>query len=141
SRSSAASGAATPSNTMVATSPSTGLASSTPPEHDIPVIVSAFGPEAAELAGRIGDGFWGTAPDSELLERFEGAGGTGPRYAQITVCWNEDELRARQTAHRRWPNAGLSGAAGQELPTWTHFEDAVSTIGADAVTATIPCGP
>lgn len=112
-----------------------------PPEHDIPVIVSAFGPEAAELAGRIGDGFWGTAPDSELLERFEGAGGTGPRYAQITVCWNEDELRARQTAHRRWPNAGLSGAAGQELPTWTHFEDAVSTIGADAVTATIPCGP
>ena len=30
-----------------------------PPRHDIPVIVSGFGPKAADLAARIGDGYWG----------------------------------------------------------------------------------
>ena len=30
-----------------------------PPTVPIPVIVSGFGPEAAALAGRIGDGYWG----------------------------------------------------------------------------------
>lgn len=112
-----------------------------PPEGDVPIIVSAFGEDATDLAGRIGDGFWGTAPSSELVDRFAEAGGDGPRYAQLTVCWNADEIEARHIAHKGWPNAGLHGPASQELPLWSHFEEAVSSIGEDAVTATIPCGP
>ena len=45
-----------------------------PPEHQLPVIVSGFGPEAASLAGRIGDGYWGNAPDRELMERVRVGG-------------------------------------------------------------------
>lgn len=53
---------------------------------------------AAELAGRIGDGLVSTAPDAELVEAFLGAGGKGPRYGQVTVCYAKSEKEARRTA-------------------------------------------
>jgi coenzyme F420-dependent glucose-6-phosphate dehydrogenase len=112
-----------------------------PPTTPIPVIVSGFGPAAAELAGRVGDGYWGTSPDRELLETFEKAGGRGPRYAQLTLCWAEDEDTARKTVREIWPNAGLSGQLSQDLPTWTHFEQATEPLTTEQVTASTPCGP
>jgi G6PDH family F420-dependent oxidoreductase len=112
-----------------------------PPEATIPIVVSGFGPEAAELAGRIGDGFWGNAPDSSLLEAFESAGGTGSRYAQLNLCWAEDADDARKTAFRIWPNAGIPGQLAQDLPTWTHFEEAAEIVTEDVATKSLPCGP
>jgi coenzyme F420-dependent glucose-6-phosphate dehydrogenase len=112
-----------------------------PPTTPIPVIVSGFGPAAAELAGRVGDGYWGTSPDRDLLETFEKAGGRGPRYAQLTLCWAEDEDTARKTVREIWPNAGLSGQLSQDLPTWTHFEQATEPLTTEQVTASTPCGP
>lgn len=47
------------------------------PSHDIEVMVAAGGPEAAELAGEIGDGLVATQPDPELVEAFVGAGASG----------------------------------------------------------------
>ncbi|MDQ1429742.1 MAG: hypothetical protein QOF40_344, partial [Actinomycetota bacterium] len=47
-----------------------------PPASEVPIIVSGFGAEAAKLAGRIGDGFWGNAPDADLIGAFEAAGGS-----------------------------------------------------------------
>jgi G6PDH family F420-dependent oxidoreductase len=112
-----------------------------PPDAPIPVIVSGFGPESAALAGRIGDGYWGTAPERELLDAFEGAGGQGPRYAQLTICWADDADTARKTAREIWPNAGISGQLSQDLPTWTHFEQATESLTVDQVTKSLPCGP
>ncbi|MCA1691669.1 MAG: TIGR03557 family F420-dependent LLM class oxidoreductase [Actinobacteria bacterium] len=64
----------------------------TVPDQLPPIHVAAAGSKAAELAGRLGDGFIGTAPDKETIETFEEAGGEGkPRYGQVTVCWAEDE--------------------------------------------------
>ena len=34
-----------------------------PPDEPPPIIVSGFGAEAIELAGRIGDGYWGHSPE------------------------------------------------------------------------------
>ena len=114
----------------------------TVPEEPIEVMVAAGGPEAAELAGRIGDGFVGTAPEAELLEAFEAAGGEGkPRYGQLTVCWAEDEAEARRTAHERWPNAALKGTLGQELPLPSHFEAAAAMVTEDDVAEAVVCGP
>jgi coenzyme F420-dependent glucose-6-phosphate dehydrogenase len=112
-----------------------------PPAATIPVIVSGFGPQAASLAGRIGDGFWGTAPDASLLDAFDGAGGSGPRYAQLNVCWAETEDEARETVHRVWPNGAVPGQLSQDLPTWTHFEQAVELATIDDTTKSTPCGP
>jgi G6PDH family F420-dependent oxidoreductase len=111
------------------------------PDASIPIIVSGFGPEAAALSGRIGDGYWGTAPDRELLAAFESAGGSGPRYAQLTLCWADDEERARKTVYEIWPNAGLSGQLSQDLPTPTHFEQAAEPLTPEQVTKSLPCGP
>lgn len=114
----------------------------TVPEEPIEVMVAAGGPEAAELAGRIGDGFVGTAPEAELLEAFEAAGGEGkPRYGQLTVCWAEDEAEARRTAYEWWPNAALRGTLGQELPLPSHFEAAAAMVTEDDVAEAVVCGP
>ena len=67
------------------------------PDEPIDVLIAAGGTKAAELAGRIGDGLIGTAPEGSVLEAFDDAGGTGkPRYAQMTVCWAEREDQARR---------------------------------------------
>jgi coenzyme F420-dependent glucose-6-phosphate dehydrogenase len=71
----------------------------TVPEEPPPIRIAASGPQAAELAGRIGDGLIATSPDRETVARFEEAGGSGkPRYGQLTVCWANDEGDARRTA-------------------------------------------
>jgi G6PDH family F420-dependent oxidoreductase len=112
-----------------------------PPASDIPVIVSAFGEKAAEVAGRIGDGYWGTSPDQEIVEAFAKAGGRGPCYAQLNLCWAEDEGSAKKTVHQVWPNGGIPGQLSQDLPTWTHFEMASQTVSEDEATKSTPCGP
>jgi coenzyme F420-dependent glucose-6-phosphate dehydrogenase len=112
-----------------------------PPEQPIPVIVSGFGPHAVELAAHIGDGYWGNAPEKELLDSFAEAGGSGPKYAQVNLCWATDEAEARRTAHEIWPNAGVKGQLSQDLPTWTHFEEAAGMVTEDDVASSVPCGP
>ena len=112
-----------------------------PPQDAPPVIVSAFGPKAAELAARIGDGFWGTSPSAEVLDRFEEAGGAGPRYGQLQVCWAEDGADARATVHRIWPNGGIVGQLSQDLPTWNHFQEAAQMVDEEAAAGSVPCGP
>jgi G6PDH family F420-dependent oxidoreductase len=112
-----------------------------PPEQPIPVIVSAFGPKAAELSARIGDGYWGTSPDPEVVGRYAENGGDGPRYAQLNVCWDTDPQRARRTVHEVWPNAGVPGQLAQDLPTWTHFEMTSQLVSEDDAVGPTPCGP
>jgi coenzyme F420-dependent glucose-6-phosphate dehydrogenase len=112
-----------------------------PPATPIPLLLSAFGAESAEHLAAVADGYWGTSPDAELVQKFVDAGGSGPRYAELIVCWGADEAAARRTVHERWPNAGLPGQLAQDLPTWTHFEQATSVLSVDQTTEHIPCGP
>ena len=111
------------------------------PEQLPEICVAAAQPNAAELAGRIGDGFIGVAPKEELIEKFEQAGGDGkPRYGHLTVCWAEDEEQAKQTAHQNWPNAGLEGPLNQELATPADFEAVAEMVEPDDL-ETLPLGP
>jgi G6PDH family F420-dependent oxidoreductase len=112
-----------------------------PPPGHLPLVISGFGRASMELAAELGDGFWGHEPDPEVVERYEQAGGTGPRYAQVRVCWDPDVQRARETVHRRWPNQGLSGQLAQDLPTFTHFEQATSMLTVEQTAGSVPCGP
>ena len=114
----------------------------TRPSSTIPVMVAASGPKAATLAGKIGDGFIGTAPSAEGIKAFEAAGGRGkPRYGQMTVCWARDEASARKVAHEIWPTAGLQGELSQELKLPAHFQQATSTVTEEDVAKTVVCGP
>ena len=109
----------------------------TPP----PIVVSGAGQKATELAGRIGDGYWGMGPNAELVETFRKAGGDGPCFAQLTVCWGADEQAARRTAFEIWPNSGIEGQLAQELALPSYFESAASMLSMEQATESIPCGP
>ena len=112
------------------------------PEQLPPIHFAAAGEKAAELAGRVGDGMVGTTPDEETLRTFEKAGGQGkPRYGQLTVCWAADEAEGRRTAHEWWPNVGIPGQLGQELPLPSHFEQAAQLVTEEQIGETIPVGP
>ena len=112
------------------------------PDEPPAIMVAAGGPQAAELAVRIGDGLIGTSPEAEIMKSFEKAGGgRKPRYGQITVCWAQDEATARRTAYEIWPNAANQGELSQELPTPAHFEQAAKMVTEEQVAKTVICGP
>ena len=99
------------------------------PDRPLPVMVSGFGPKAAELAGRIGDGFVNTSPAKELVDTFRQAGGEGkPAQVMVKMCWDEDESQARKLIYELWPNSGLTGELAQELPTPRMFEQASEMV-------------
>jgi coenzyme F420-dependent glucose-6-phosphate dehydrogenase len=105
-------------------------------------MVAAGKPDAARLAGEVGDGLISTSPNEELMAEFVGAGGDGkPRIGQVTVCWAEDEASARKTALEWWPNAAVPGDLGQELALPRHFEQAAQLVTENDVAEKVVCGP
>src|SRR5215213_5000328 len=72
-----------------------------------PIWVSAFGPQAAEVAGRRGDGLW-TLPDPEstpeVIEAYRNAGGDGEIVFQALVSWAPSDDEALEQA-RKWKGA------------------------------------
>jgi coenzyme F420-dependent glucose-6-phosphate dehydrogenase len=72
-----------------------------------PIWVSAFGPQAAEVAGRRGDGLW-TLPDPEstpeVIEAFREAGGDGEIVFQALISWAPSDEEALEQA-RKWKGA------------------------------------
>ncbi len=113
----------------------------TRPEGDIPVLVSAFGPEAAELAAEIGDGFVSTSPDEEGLSIYRKGGGKGPAVATIKACWGPDVEACKQLAHKMWRSSGVPGESSQELSVPSHFDQASELVTPDQMAEKIVCGP
>lgn len=111
------------------------------PDSPPPIAVSAFGPEATEVAARIGDGFVTVKPGRESLERYRSHGGKGEAVAALKVCWDRDEGRGRKLAHHLWPTEGVEGQLSQELSLPSHFEAAAAHVTEDMIADLIPCGP
>jgi len=114
----------------------------TRPQQPPPILVAAAGEKAAQLAGHVGDGLVSTAPNNEVVQAFEQAGGRGkPRYAEMTVCYAPTEEEGRKTAFTFWPNTAIGGELSQELPLPRHFEQAAQTVREEDVAKSVPCGP
>ncbi|MDQ3896340.1 MAG: TIGR03557 family F420-dependent LLM class oxidoreductase [Actinomycetota bacterium] len=111
------------------------------PEELPPIIVAASGSSAATLAAEDGDGLWTVAPQAELVDDYRRAGGSGPRYGQVKVCWAPDEETAKKTVLEWWPNAGIGGELSQELALPRYFEQAAQNVTADDIAEKIPLGP
>jgi G6PDH family F420-dependent oxidoreductase len=111
------------------------------PAEPPPVYVSAFGPKAAALAGRIGDGLVNTSPDADIVGIFREHGGEGPTIACAKACWHESEAAARREVHRLWPNMGLPGELAQELRTPKVFEQAAALVDEETAVGSTPVGP
>jgi coenzyme F420-dependent glucose-6-phosphate dehydrogenase len=112
------------------------------PDKPPQLVVAAAGPDAAELAGRMGDGLVGVSPQAKLVEAFDAAGGGDkPRYGQVQVCWAEDEQKAKQTALEWFPNIALPGDLSQELAQPAHFEQASELLSEAELAEIVACGP
>jgi G6PDH family F420-dependent oxidoreductase len=111
------------------------------PEIRPPVVIAAGGIEAARLAGRKGDGLIVTEPRPDLIEEFEAAGGSGPRYAEVAMCYAEREQDAQHTAHHyfRWSVTGWPVLC--ELPDTEGFAAASKHVPPEVVAKSISCGP
>jgi G6PDH family F420-dependent oxidoreductase len=109
------------------------------PDKPVPIYVSAFGPKAVRLAGRIGDGFVCVMPDADLVRQYREAGGKGPAQGGFKVCYAPTADEGRATAHQIWPNQGLPGELAQVLPQPRHFEQASELVTPDMLT--LPTGP
>jgi G6PDH family F420-dependent oxidoreductase len=111
------------------------------PDSPPPVYVSGFGPRAAQLAGRIADGYITTSPDQDLIAEFRSGGGEGkPLQAGYKVCWGEDDQTCIATAHRLWANSGLPGELSQILPSPKHFEQASALVTKESTADSIAYG-
>ena len=112
------------------------------PDGGVEVAVAAMQPNAAELAGRIGDALINVAPKEEIIETFDGAGGSGkPKYGKVTVCWASSKDEAKKIAFEVWPNMLVEGSASQELPLPSDFEQLVEDRGPDDLEGTLTLGP
>ena len=99
----------------------------TVPDETPPLCVSAYGKRAAKAAARIGDGFWSVGPQ-KVIETFEGEGGEGPAYCQLSACYADSEEAAVETVTKQWPNSALPGELNTELSTPKHFEQATKKV-------------
>ncbi|WP_313692888.1 TIGR03557 family F420-dependent LLM class oxidoreductase [Halorarum halobium] len=102
------------------------------PDEPPPILVSAYGPRAATAAAEFGDGLWTVGPQ-DVVNTWADAGGEGPRYTQLSVCYAEDEEEAVETAHEWWPNSALPGELAGHLPTPTHFEQACEMVSTEDI--------
>jgi G6PDH family F420-dependent oxidoreductase len=111
------------------------------PDEPVPIAVAAAKPDAAKLAGRLGDALVNTTPDEEIVSAYREAGGNGPLYGQVRLCWAEDEDEAKETVFRLWRHTGLGGTINQELPRPSDFDAVAESVTIEMATQEMPCGP
>ncbi len=107
-----------------------------------PIGVAVSGPRSCALAGAKADAMIAVAPEVDLGEQFDAAGGAGkPRIGQAAVCFDEDEAAARRRALEqfRWFTGGWKVMA--ELPGPVHFDAASKSVSEEEVAEQVPCGP
>ena len=105
-----------------------------------PVFVAGSGKRSARLAGEVGDGLVGVAPDASLVATFRGSGGTGKRclgQVKVSVAPTLDE--ARDLAWRWWPNSVVPADLATELATPSEFAAVAAAIGPGSIDTAVVC--
>ncbi len=106
-----------------------------------PIYVAVSGSASVALAARAGDGMVATEPRSELTKAFDEAAGVGkPKYGQLALAVDDDEVRARRVAHELFRFGTPGWKVMSELPNPVNFEAATATVTEDDVVETVPCG-
>jgi G6PDH family F420-dependent oxidoreductase len=108
----------------------------------LPVIaVAAGGKHAATMAAELGDGLFATEPRSDLVDTYTGAGGGGPRYAEVPMAWATTEEAGVKEVLRttRWALTGWKVMS--ELPNPVNFDAASQTVREEDVRGQFALGP
>jgi G6PDH family F420-dependent oxidoreductase len=111
------------------------------PDERPDIAVAAGGPEAARLAGELGDALFATEPRADLVAAYEETGGGGDRYAEVPLAWATSEQDAAESARRLF-RFGVTGWKVQaELPNPVNFDAATELVTADHMRDQFGCGP
>jgi len=114
----------------------------TVPDSPPPIYLSAFGPEATDVAIDIADGWVSTKPDKDNLARFKAAKPSGITQGGAKICWAESEDDAAKTAHEMWGHQVVgAGQTSQDLPMWHSFEALAESSSPEQMKEQVPCGP
>jgi G6PDH family F420-dependent oxidoreductase len=108
----------------------------------LPVIaVAAGGRSAATMAAELGDGLFATEPRADLVQTYTGAGGAGPRYAEVPMAWAPTEEAGVREVLRttRWALTGWKVMS--ELPNPVNFDAASQTVREEDVRGQFALGP
>ena len=105
------------------------------------IAVAAGGPRGATFAGEQRAGLFATEADPRLVQAWRAAGGRGPAYAEVGLCWARDERDAARIAHDRFRFGLLGWKVMSDLPNPTSFEAATAFITPEDVAEKIACGP
>ncbi len=109
---------------------------------DLPeIIVASGGARASKLAAELGDGLFGVDPDPDLVDAYEGAGGSGPKYCEVPTAWADSEDAAVDHAHEVFRFGALGWKVMSELPNPINFEAAAEHVTKDTVRESFACGP
>lgn len=112
------------------------------PDTPPPIYMAASGPDSAAMGGELTDGLISTNPGFEVVQAFQEAGGADkPRYGQMKICWAPSVKEARETMRRAWPVSALSGRLHSDLPTPSHFEDAIKLMDEPKIPPNTVLGP
>jgi coenzyme F420-dependent glucose-6-phosphate dehydrogenase len=105
-----------------------------------PVYVAASGTLSAKVAGEIGDGMIGVAPDARLVDVFHGSGGAGKRcLAQLHISLAASMDAAMDQAWEWWPNGAVPPSLLSELAQPEDFEAAAADVQRDVMSRTVVC--
>ena len=105
------------------------------------IAIAAGGTRAARIAGERALGLFSTDASRELCDAWSKAGGKGPRYAEVGLCYARDEAQAVRIAHERMSFSLLGWKVMAELPTPDGFEAAVRCVRDEDIAEHVACGP
>ncbi|MEV0455165.1 TIGR03557 family F420-dependent LLM class oxidoreductase [Catellatospora methionotrophica] len=111
------------------------------PDSPVPIGVAVSGPSSIRLATRHAAALIATEPKPELIRQYADAGGTGPRYGQVAICWGPDADECARIAHDQFRWFDLGWAVNAELPHPRSFAAATAVMTPAMVAEKISCGP
>lgn len=111
------------------------------PDERVPIAVAVSGPSSIRLAARHDAALIAVEPKRELIEQYADAGGAGPRYGQVAICWGPDADECARIAHDQFRWFDLGWAVNAELPHPRSFDAATTAMTPGMVAEKISCGP
>jgi G6PDH family F420-dependent oxidoreductase len=112
------------------------------PDERVPIGIAVSGDDSCALAGTKADLMIAVEPKSELVEKFDAAGGQGkPRVGQIALSYGEDREAAIERAHDQFRWFGLGWKVNADLPNPDSFESATQFVTPEQVAEALSCGP
>jgi G6PDH family F420-dependent oxidoreductase len=112
------------------------------PEDPIQLGIAVSGKQSCALAGAMADIAIAIEPNSEIVTRFEAAGGSGKSVVgQAGCCYGPDAASALAMAHDQFRWFGGGWKVNAELPSTAGFEAASQYVRKEDLAAEIAHGP